>query len=566
MLSLHALQKLNCGTGNIYHIPHSMKHSHFAEAVLSLRATLFSFFVCVALASQPASAQRNVLLIIADDLSPDYLGCYSTTTDTAITPVIRSLAERGIKFTNFWSTPLCSPTRSEIFTGRYPFRTGVGSVVAGAQTKQLDTSEIGIPRLLKLHKTARYSSADIGKWHLHLPAPPIQRTYPNVMGYDLYSGNFSGMLPDFYLYPRIRNGVIDTVKTYATTQTVNEAVDWIGSLPTGTSFFCWLAFNAPHVPFHVPPASLCDTKGLSTDTNVIRRNPVPYFKAAVQAMDTEIGRLIAFLKTKGLYENTDIIFIGDNGNASQVAQSVDPKKAKATCYHYGIHVPLIITGPSVVRPGRTSEALVNATDLFATILELCSLTEWKKSLPSSTVVDAVSLLPLIKDASPSVRSWAFSEQFTKPAIPADGKTIRNERYQLLRFDAGSEEFYDLISDTLENNDLLLGKLNSSQQENYNTLCAQLKTLTGIGSCQTVSVPLSESEDAITIHPNPAATHLRIRGTADVRGITLVDMHGNSRELPVNEQISLTEFVPGVYSLLVTHTDGRRTQHVVVVER
>jgi hypothetical protein len=165
-----------------------------------------------------------------------------------------------------------------------------------------------------------------------------------------------------------------------------------------------------------------------------------------------------------------------------------------------------------------------------------------------------------------VRSWAFSEQFTKPAIPADGKTIRNERYQLLRFDAGSEEFYDLISDTLENNNLLLGKLNASQQENYNTLCAQLKTLTGIGSCQTVSVPLSESEDAITIHPNPAATHLRIRGTADVRSITLVDMHGNSRELPVNEQISLTEFVPGVYSLLVTRTDGRRTQHVVVVER
>jgi hypothetical protein len=60
--------------------------------------------------------------------------------------------------------------------------------------------------------------------------------------------------------------------------------------------------------------------------------------------------------------------------------------------------------------------------------------------------------------------------------------------------------------------------------------------------------------------------LRIRGTADVRSVTLVDMRGNSRELPVNEQISLTEFVPGVYSLLVIHTDGRRTQHVVVVER
>ncbi|MFM8473087.1 MAG: sulfatase-like hydrolase/transferase [Candidatus Kapaibacterium sp.] len=514
----------------------------------------------------PALAQRNILLIIADDLSPDYLGCFRSTTDTAVTPVIRSLAERGIRFTNVWSTPLCSPTRSEILTGRYPFRTGIGSVVAGMQATQLDTGEVSLPRVLKRHPSASYATADIGKWHLHLGAPPIQRTYPNVMGYDLYSGNFSGMLPDYYKYPRIRNGVVDTVKTYATTQTVSEAIEWIGSVAPARPFFCWLAFNAPHVPFHVPPASLCDTKGLVNDTNVIKRNAVPYFKAMVQAMDTEIGRLLAFLESKGLRDNTDIIFIGDNGNASQVAQNVDPKKAKATCYHYGVHVPLIVAGPSVVKPGRTNASLINATDLFATIPELCSYAAWRESVPGTTTLDAVSFLPVIKDEAAFVRTWAFSEQFTKPAISADAKTIRNERYQLLRFDTGSEEFYDLIADTLENTDLLLGTLSATQKENYDALCSRMKTLTGVGSCQTVSVPLSPEESVVTVHPNPATSHFRLRGGTDIRRIVVTDLQGREREVMMNEPVSIAELGAGTYMLRIIRSDGSETLQTLVVAR
>lgn len=528
--------------------------------------TIFLVAFIAPLLFLPALAQRNVVLIIADDLSPDYLGCFSTTTDTAVTPVIRSLAERGIRFTNFWSTPLCSPTRSEIFTGRYPFRTGIGTVVVNGQSKQLDTGEMSLPRVLKKHPTAKYATADIGKWHLHLPNPPAQRSYPNVMGYDLYSGNFSGMLPDYSKYPRIRNGVIDTVKTYATTQTVNDVIEWVTSLSSSTPFFCWLAFNAPHSPYHVPPETLCDTKGLVNDTNAIKRNTVPYFKAMVQAMDTELGRLLKFLDSKGLTDNTDIIFIGDNGNAPQVAQNVDPKKAKATCYHYGVHVPLIVAGPSVVRPGRTNTSLINATDLFATIPELCSYSAWREAVPKTTTIDAVSFLPIIKDDAVSVRSWAFSEQFTKPAIPADAKTIRNERYQLLHFDTGSEEFYDLIADPLENTDLLLGKLTATQQENYTSLCSQMKTLTGVGTCQTMSVELSTDESVVTVHPNPATTHVRLHSNADIRRIVISDLQGRERDLPVNEQVSIAELGTGTYVLRITYNDGKESVQTLVVER
>lgn len=532
-----------------------MKHVHSLVILISLL-----------LVQQSAFTQRNVVIIIADDLSPDYLGCFSTVTDTAVTPNIRALAERGISFTNFWSTPLCSPTRSELFTGRYPFRTGVGTVILNAQSKQLDTAEMSIAKLLKYYAPTRYATANVGKWNLHLASPPAQRSFPNRMGYDFYSGNFAGMLSSYYSYPRIRNGILDTVNVYATTQTVNETIEWISTVPTATPFFCWLAFNAPHTPFHLPPASLCNTTGLSSDTNVIKRNPVPYFKAAVQAMDTEIGRLVTFLQERGVLDNTDIIFMGDNGNASQVAQNVDPQQAKATCYDYGVHVPLIIAGPSVKNPRRSNSSVVGAVDLFATMLELCGFTEWRKVIPSNTIVDAVSLMPIIRQETDSVRSWVFSEQFTKPAIAADGKTIRNSRFQLLRFDAGGEEFYDLVADPRESTNLLLISLTAIQLENYTTLCQQLTTLTGLGQCNVVSVPLTTEDSEVTVAPNPAFTHLHFRVREAIHRISIADGAGRVRVMESVETIPLTEFASGIYTVYVELSNGTVRTHTIVIAR
>ena len=519
---------------------------------------LFRTLLALLLIHVSAHAQRNVILIIADDLSPDYLGFYAQSSDTAITPSLRALAERGIVFSNFWSTPLCSPTRSEIFTGRYPFRTGIGSVVAGPMSTQLDTSEISVARLLKYNAPTRYATANLGKWHLHLPNPSARRLYPNIMGYDLYSGNFSGMLPDFYLYARIRNGLLDTVRTYATTQTVNEAIEWIASVSKSQPFFCWLAFNAPHTPFHVPPSNLCDTKGLVNDTNAIRRNPVPYFKAAVQAMDTEIGRLLTALKQSGRLDSTDVIFIGDNGNAPQVAQNADPKKSKATCYDYGIHVPLVIAGPSVVQPGRFNSSLINAPDLFATILDLCRFPSWRNFIPPSTVVDAVSIAPIIRHEQDSVRSWVYSEQFTKPPIDADAKTIRNGRYQLLVPDSGAAEFYDLIADPSENTNLLLGVMTAEQQSNYLTLCTQLNALRGTNLCSVVEVHLEEQTPSLTIMPNPAATVIQLHHADLARRIRLISGEGAVREIGNEQAISLREIADGQYFLWVEWSSGSCT--------
>ena len=110
------------------------------------------FFFGLFIYTLNTDAQRNVILIIADDLSPDYFGFYENHEDTVSAPNITSLLSKGVRFTNGMSNPVCSSTRSGILTGKYSFRTGVGGIVGGAGgSNQLGTSEITIPRLIHIY-------------------------------------------------------------------------------------------------------------------------------------------------------------------------------------------------------------------------------------------------------------------------------------------------------------------------------------------------------------------------------------------------------------------------------
>lgn len=449
------------------------------------------------------SGQQNTILILADDVSPDYFGCFSASTDTANTPNIRALAELGIRFNKVWSAPVCSPARAEILTGRYPFRTGVGGVISSPTSPQIDTAEMSIAKLLKYHAPETYQTACIGKWHLTVNQPQ-KRLNPNKLGFDLYSGNFNGAIPNYYNYQRVKNGLVDTVTTYATTQTVNDAIGWLDTLNSVQPFFLWLAFNAPHDPFHIPPANLCNTSGLSGTTADINAHPENYFKAAIEAMDTEIGRLINYLEQNNLLDSTNFIFLGDNGNQSQVAQISNTLKSKGTIYDYGVHVPMIITGPAVIDGGRSSDALVNTTDIFATIAELCGFHQWRNSIPLDTEIDTRSMLSIIKNQTTPHRDWIFSETFNSPSTTDDGKTIRNENYHLLRFDNGMEEFYNQTIDKEENNNLLIdaSAMSSADWSNYYSLCDSISNLINSQGCQSSNIIYNEDENIISIFPNP----------------------------------------------------------------
>ena len=488
-----------------------------------------TFLFIVLLFVLNANAQRNVVLIIADDLSPDYFGFYEDHVDTIDAPNIRSLLSKGVRFNNAMSNPVCSATRAGILTGRYSFRTGVGGIVGGiGGSNPLDTAEITIPRLLKIYNS-NIGTADIGKWHLHQPAPFSNLLNPNVMGYDHFEGPFIGQLPSFYNWTKYTNGVASTVPNYATSENVNNATTWLKTQNI-KPVFLWLAFNAPHEPLHLPPIGLYSNTTLSGTQQNINANPKAYFKADLEALDHEIGRLFDSLQVLNRLDSTDFIFIGDNGNTARTAQIADTSRAKGTIYQYGVHVPFIISGPSVANPGRVSNALVNTADIFATVLELFGDTTWQSQIPLNKPVDSHSILPIIKNQSAQIRPWVFTENFKLTPDSTDGKAIRNMDYKLLNFDLGYQEFYNISSDTNEVSDLLKGTLTATDLANYNYLCNEMATLIGVGNFCNASVGINNVENAnsIKVFPNPAAGLITIELLENTQGnlnVELFDVTG-----------------------------------------
>ena len=513
--------------------------------LLSLRCPSF-FILLLSFICAPLQAQRSVVLIIADDLSPDYFGFYPDHGDTVAVPNIRTLLNNGILFHEFSANPYCSATRSAIFTGRYGFRTGIGAVVA-AGSAQLDSSEYTLAQRIRDAKPD-IGRAQIGKWHLNNPMPQSNLKMPLFFGYQHYEGPFIGQLTSYTNWTKNTNGVNSTVTTYATTEQVNNAISWLRT-QANKSVFLWLAFNAPHSPYHLPPADLHSYSNLSGTVQDIRAKPKEYFKAMVQAMDHEIGRLFDTLRSMNRLDSTDIIFIGDNGNTKQTAQNTDTSRVKGSIYEYGIHVPLIISGPSVVRPGRTSDALVQAVDLFETIPDLFGL---KSKLPSGLITDSRSLLPIVRDHADSIRPWVFSEVFQTPASKDDGKCIKTRNYKLMRFDDGHEELYNLTKDPAERDNLLSQSLDATAAQQYQYLCRELEALTaGQNRCQNTGMEVTAPASSLLVYPNPAGWQLFVSGAAPGTPIRLSDLNGRAllhgrTGIPLNTQA----LAKGIYLLQV----------------
>ena len=483
------------------------------------------YFICIINCN---AQQRNVVLIIADDLGKDYCDIYPDhLTNTVHLTNVRRLLPRGVVFNKAWVNPLCSPTRASILTGRYGFRTGVGDVVDGSNPK-LNINENSIPKVLNLFSPNGISKACIGKWHV-TTGSMAGYNYPNIMGFDHFEGSLIGALGapgqqanGYYNWTKITNGVSSSCTNYATTENVNNAISYINSQPSTKPFYLQLAFNSPHTPYQLPPANLIAATNLTGTQANITANPVPYFQAMVEAMDTEIGRFFDYLVSTGKWDNTDIIFIGDNGDDNLVEQTVN---SKGTIYQGGITVPLIISGPDVVNPNRTSDALVNGVDLFSTILELFGDMNWQSQIPT-TVVDSHSLLPILLNTATSVRPWAFSEVFRVTPLASDGKTIRNQDYKLLKFDNGTQKFYNLSNNPSETADLLLTNMSATDITNYNYLCSQLATLVGTSYCATLtSDSFLNSVNDLYIVENPFFSKILVNGVSDDSLFVLYSING-----------------------------------------
>ncbi len=433
---------------------------------------------CTALCQAPGT---NLIVLIADDLGRDSLGIYNSNPTASIppTPTLDSMAAGGISFERFYTMPVCSPTRACIMTGRFGFRNGVLEAIVG-NTPVLEPNEFTLPEALLASGVTGSRLKQIGKWHLGdgLTAPN------DIGGWPDFSGAISGALGDYFSWPKVVNGVQSTSTTYATTDNVNDAISFVqgqGEDP----WFLWVAFNAPHTPFHKPPNDLHSYDSLPGTQVDIDANPRDYYEAMVEALDTEIGRLMGVVDLA----DTTVIFLGDNGTPRNVIQNpFGPSHSKGSLYEGGVNTPLIIRGAAVANPGTVSTDVIHCVDLYATILELFGVAP-TSVIPTGFPTDSQSFLPLITGETFSpARLTVLSE------ITGSGRCAVEGNYKLISFVSGAEEMYDISASLRENSDLLNGTLGATELAAYSSLRAQLDAFVNLPDIVSVSGDPSDHFD------------------------------------------------------------------------
>lgn len=395
------------------------------------------------------SAAPNILLIIADDLGKDAIKGYAEGSIKPNTPNIDDIRTKGLTFNNFWSNPVCSPTRASLLTGKYGYRTNV----KGA-SDILSPSETSLQKYINDNSSHKYATAIVGKWHL---AGTNNTFNPETMGIDYYSGLIRGAVTDYYNWQLTEDGSTKTQNSYITEALTTSSINWINQQTK--PWFLWLAYNAPHAPFHVPPSNMHSQGNLPEYTNGM--NSTPYYMAAIEAMDFQIGRLLNSIPSD-VRDNTLIIFIGDNGTVNQVAQSPYlSSRVKSTLYQGGINVPLFISGHGVEKTG-TENNLIDVTDLFSTIAEVAGV-------KSSAIHDSQSFKSLFT-SSATIRNYQYSE------IKDDNNdmwAISNGKYKLIVNATGDKQLFYLTTDPYESINLLNGNLTPDQTSAMLALEAQL---------------------------------------------------------------------------------------------
>lgn len=393
-----------------------------------------------------AESLPNILLIIADDIGLEATPGYDIGNIKPNMPNVQHLASQGITFDNVWSYPVCSPTRSSILTGRYGYRTGV---LNANDNSTIPVTEKTIQSFLDENTSKAYSHAIIGKWHLSENEP----NRPTQMGVDYYAGTLGGGVANYNKWPLTENGESNSYSGYITTKLTDLAINWINQ--QDKPWFCWMAYTAPHTPFHLPPDNMHSQGSLPGDQASIDANPLPYFMATIESLDFEIGRLLENIPVDEL-DNTVVIFVGDNGTHPLVIQApYQNDQSKGSLYQGGILVPMIISGKGVTRINKRDDNLIQTTDFFSTVAEIAGVT-----LP--IYEDSYSFNSLLTSSIKGQRTYNYSEILDSNPNKS-GYTIRDKQYKLMVLDNGSRRLYDLSSDPSEQYNLRLSDLTPEQE-------------------------------------------------------------------------------------------------------
>ena len=418
-------------------------------------------------------SKLNFVFFLVDDLGWMDIGANGSSFYE--TPNIDRLASEGVRFTQAYAaSPICSPTRAAILTGKNPARINLTQWIGGPGNpeyeRNLPLDEKLFPELLQ---EAGYKNIFLGKWHLNNRQG--ERTHwPDKQGFDInVAGHFRGglYLKNKYFspwnIPNIENG---PEGEYITDRLADEAVNFINQ-DHDSPFLLYFSFYNVHAPFCAPDPLVKKYEKKKRELEMTDADRFQEFSfgekqiryresqdhatyaAMVESMDNAVGKVLAALSEKGIEDNTVVIFFSDNGGLSTsegMPTANTPLRAgKGWLYEGGIREPAIIKWPGVAQP-TVSDAMITSMDFYPTILEMAGM-----ELQPKLHVDGKSLVPLLKGETEKVHDTAYfhyphrSNQRGRPS-----SAIRKGDYKLIVFfDDDRRELYNLKQDIGETTDL-----------------------------------------------------------------------------------------------------------------
>ena len=335
-----------------------------AVRIAALAAGLAAALAGAVVAAQDSAPRPNILVVVSDDLGWGQPG-FNGGTEVG-TPNLDRIANEGVRLTQFYVSPGCAPTRSALLTGRHYWKTGG---VEKQPTRGWDVGVLLDERFLsEALQDVGYETWAIGKWHLgnwHSGHLPLQR------GFDHHYGMYSGAI-NYYAHTRTkkldwhRNGRPVVEGGYSTFLMAEEAVQLIGRHDGRNPFFLYLAFNAAHTPNNAPEEYIERYRDTAQHENATQL-------AQVKALDDALGWVLGALESKGILDDTLIVYLNDNGGSSRAggAEANAPYRGLKGDFHEGgIRVPAAMRWPGRVPEGSESDALWHVVDVFPTLAGL----------------------------------------------------------------------------------------------------------------------------------------------------------------------------------------------------
>ena len=390
----------------------------------------------------------NIVFIVADDLGYADLGCYGGRDASfgPVSPVLDGLAARGLKLTQGYSnSPVCSPTRFALMTGRYQYRLR-GAAEEPINSKSRGSTTLGLPpehpTLPSLLRDAGYRTALMGKWHLGYPPAfgPLRSGYdeffgPMSGGVDYFTHCSSTGQHDLYL-----NDAEQQEDGYLTDLITDHGLDFVrrmaGGARSGTPFFLSLHYTAPHWPWETR-----DDEALAQEVKGnlfhLHGGNIDTYRRMIHHMDEGIGRLMDLLRAEGLERDTLVVFTSDNGG-ERFSDNWPLVGGKMDLTEGGIRVPWIAHWPAVIAPGSTSTQTCMTMDWSATMLDAAGATA-----AASHPLDGRSLMPLLRDAT-----WRNDQPLFWRMNHRGQRAMRHGPWKYLRVD-GHDYLFNLEGDERE---------------------------------------------------------------------------------------------------------------------